>query len=101
MNCAKCGGVIQGAAIVTGDLVSHELCLRTIEAQKKGLTHLCPKCKGVGSFTNILNDCDGGCGFKGCCHEDYKVTRDCDLCTGEGFLAEAPIPVIVDWKKRT
>lgn len=111
-QCARCKGELQGEIIISYTIVSdyaeehhlyHKKCIRAINAAKLGLTHECPKCHGEAITRRKTKDCDDDCFSpyqpRDCGHKPYVVEAACHFCDGEGYLKNAPIPVITDWRK--
>lgn len=111
-QCARCKGELKGEIIISYTIDSdyaeehylyHKKCIRAINAAKRGLTHECPKCHGEAITRKEQTDCDEDCismfRSRDCGHRPYVVEADCRFCDGEGYLKNAPIPVITDWRK--
>lgn len=112
IQCPYCKKELNGEIVITYKIDSdyaeehyllHKKCVRALNASKRGLTHECPKCKGETVFRREKTDCDDDCVTmmfsRDCGHRPYVVETKCRFCDGEGYLKNAPIPVITDWRK--
>ena len=110
--CNHCKKGISGEAIigykyeddyVEDHTIIHKNCLKSFQANKIGLAHECPKCKGSGSYGSSLGAVIASPPYgKPDLRTAAEVIADetkCKLCEGHGYLAKPPIPVITDWKK--
>lgn len=112
VKCAHCDKTLSGQIVISYTLESdyveetflyHKKCIRAINAAKRGLTHECPKCHGEAITRTETKDCDEDCVTmfisRDCGHRPYIIEAACRFCDGEGYLKNAPIPVITDWRK--
>lgn len=108
--CYQCKKPVEGLAIIGYEfdsdyvenvIIIHQECSIAFLAKKKGLAVPCPKCETKGKtkgfnmgeiFTNLGPR-------ESVTDRLLQVSKICDLCDGQGFLAKEPIPVVTDWKK--
>jgi len=123
IRCAVCNGRVVGAAVVSGDDVVHDACVKKYRNIQAGRPHACPKCKTHGKVAHPTRtvtvqmpkppDYDEPCGYNGCrgcaaCQSPtYPVEQpemvECDLCEGHGYLEHEPRAVtgVIRWERGT
>ena len=114
-RCEVCDGLLYRGNVA----FNHDQCQLIL--RNRQLPYVCTQCSGRGKVATRFEERKGCCrggpaqmgsfgAFAGCewCPnlQTYQVATEektCDLCTGEGRLAKAPVPVqetkVIGWKR--
>lgn len=124
IECSHCSVGVSGEVVVSYTLeddfvdstfVLHKACVQPFKMARANKVHKCPKCNGTGIksmdtlyvatkegrtelvLASVIHQRPGN--WYDWKMEKWKETTvPCSLCSGDGYLAKEPIPIITDWK---